>query len=114
MAAIPYQRSGAPPPEGELDRPRIEQPARERGGGGVGGASHDREMGADSEVGGGRSGEHTADLNGLANWSQKIDSEVELVDDILGPVVGRQVVEQRGGGVARLGRRLVDKAQPQP
>src|ERR1700694_4000360 len=63
---------------------------------------------------GARSRALPAYLHRLSDRRQKIDPEVELVDDVFGPVVAGEVVEQRGGGIARRRCRLRGAREPAP
>ena len=103
-----------PAADGELRRSGIEQPPGDGRRRGVGSAADHREVGSHAKVLGGLAGQDATNLCRLTNRGQQVEPQIERVEDVFGPVIRAQVVEQRGRGVAGLGGRFMGQAQAKP
>ena len=111
VARRDHLRSAA---DGELDRPGIEQASGEGRGGGVGGAAHHRQVWSHAQMRGGRAAQDATNLRRLTNRRQEIEAQIERLEDIFGPVIRGQVVEQRARGIAGFGCRFLDQPKAKP
>jgi hypothetical protein len=90
------------------------QVCRVEGGGGVGGAGRHRKAWRQAELGGGAWEQGAGRLFGAADRRELVVGKAERGDEVIGPGVSLQVVEERAGGVGRIGRGLAGQLQPKP
>ena len=100
--------------DGEEHRAGLQESASQRRRSRIRRAARDRQPGRQPQVFRGRSGQLSSRYRRFTQRRQQASPDLERFDDVVGPAVPLQVVEEGRRGVARLAPGHPAKPQPQP